>query len=164
MSQNDAKLNGTGAPRKPLSEQLDRLDTILDALDVGLNEVVADAVRKAATAAAQQTADAVAREMLTNPEVARAAAQSGQTAAPPAAAPSWVPPLLDRARRLCQLAWAHRLAVGSSLAAGLIAFFASYLCGPTASSLALAALGATVGAAFASRPARLFAWITGRAD
>ena len=34
-----------GAPRKQLSDQIDRLDGVIDALDEGLKGAVADAVR-----------------------------------------------------------------------------------------------------------------------
>ena len=137
---NDAKLNGQ--PRKSLSEQLDRLDGIIDALDSCLAEVVADAVRKAATEAAQQTAVIVARETLTNTEAA--SAQAVQAAGPPF--------LTERARLACLFAWRHRLAGGLSLSAALAAFAVSYLVGSTASSLALAACGAAAGAALACGP------------
>jgi hypothetical protein len=90
--------------------------------------------------------------MLTNPDVR--AAQAGQTVPAPSL-------LAERTRQACLFVWEHRVAVGSSLAAGLLAFLVSYLVGPTASSLALAA----VGAAFASRPSRLWSWlIAGRAS
>src|SRR4051812_25041566 len=106
MPENATKLNGA-PPRKSLSEQLDRLGGIIDALDLCLGEVVADAVRKAAAEAAQQTAEVVARETLNNTEAARA--QAGQPAAPPF--------LIERARLACEFLWGHRLAAGLSLSA-----------------------------------------------
>ena len=141
MSQNETTLNGR-PPRKQLSEQLDRLDAILDALDAGLGEVVADAVKKAAAEVAQQTAENVTREKLTN--TAATGAQAGQSAAPSF--------LIKRARLACLSLWRHRLAAGASLSAGLASLAVSYLVGPAASSLALAACGAAAGATLACRP------------
>ena len=138
---NDAKLNGQ-PPRKSLSEQLDRLDGIIDALDGCLGEVVADAVNKAAAEAARQTAEIVAGQKLTNNEAA--SARAVQAAAPPF--------LTERARLACQFAWRHRLAACASLSAALASLAASHLVGSAASSLALAACGAAAGAALACRP------------
>ena len=53
------------APRKQLSDQLDRLDAIIDVLADGLPEAVADACREGAR---QAVKDAVV-EILTNPEL-----------------------------------------------------------------------------------------------
>ena len=69
-----------GRPRKQLSEQLDRLDLILDCLADGLNQAVADAAREGTRLAVK---DAIL-EILTNPEL-RAAVRD---AAPPPAAPA----------------------------------------------------------------------------
>jgi hypothetical protein len=77
MSQNNTKVNGS-APRKQLSEQLDRLDNIIDALDEGLKGAVADAVREAVAVAVQEAVQAVVRELLSNPEVLRAVAGAAQ--------------------------------------------------------------------------------------
>ena len=72
----NTKLNG--APRKQLSEQLDRLDTIIDALDEGLKGAVADAVREAVAVAVQEAVQAVVREPLANPDVLRAVTGAAQ--------------------------------------------------------------------------------------
>src|SRR5262245_45139556 len=72
----NTKLNG--APRTQLSEQLDRLDTIIDALDEGLKGAVADAVREAVAVAVQEAVQAVVRELLSNPDVLRAVAGTAQ--------------------------------------------------------------------------------------
>src|SRR6185369_192245 len=53
------------APRKQLSDQLDRLDAIIDVLAEGLPEAVAQACREGAR---QAVKDAVV-EILTNPEI-----------------------------------------------------------------------------------------------
>jgi hypothetical protein len=54
-----------GKARKSLSDQLDRLDSILDVLANGLNEAIADAVKNAVSDAVQQ----VLTEVLTNAEL-----------------------------------------------------------------------------------------------
>jgi hypothetical protein len=62
-----ATMNGNPSrpQRKQLSEQLDRLDTILDGLGEGLNEAIADAAR---TATRMAVKDAVV-ELLINPDL-----------------------------------------------------------------------------------------------
>ena len=83
MSNN--KLNG--APRKQLSEQLDRLDTIIDALDAA----PAQAVRDAVAGAVREAVVAVNAELSTNPDVLApsrpAAAQAAPVARPAAPQP-----------------------------------------------------------------------------
>src|SRR6266487_4294209 len=54
-----------GKPRKQLSDQLDRLDGIIDALAEGLNGAVADAAREGTRLVVK---DAIV-EILTNPEL-----------------------------------------------------------------------------------------------
>jgi hypothetical protein len=54
-----------GKPRKQLSDQLDRLDGIIDALAEGLNQAVADAAREGTRLAVK---DAIV-EIMTNPEL-----------------------------------------------------------------------------------------------
>src|SRR5258705_12974123 len=71
-----ATKNGTGTPRKQLSEQLDRLDGVIDALDEGLKGAVADAVREAVGAAVNQAVQAVLMELMTNPDLQKAARQT----------------------------------------------------------------------------------------
>ena len=71
----NATKNGTGTPRKQLSDQLDRLDTILDVLDEGLKGAVADAVREAVGAAVSEAVQAVLLELMTNPEIRKMAQQ-----------------------------------------------------------------------------------------
>jgi hypothetical protein len=73
-------------PRKQLSDQLDRLDGILDALSDGLNQAVADAAREGTRAALK---DAIV-EILTDPTL-RARLHEA-TAPEPAASPEVVPP------------------------------------------------------------------------
>jgi hypothetical protein len=58
-----------GNVRKSLSEQIDRLDTILDGLAEGLSGAVADAVRASVGLAVQEAVKAVLLEVLGNPAV-----------------------------------------------------------------------------------------------
>jgi hypothetical protein len=64
MSTHTSIINGR-PPRKQLSEQLDRLDSIIDGLCEGLPRAVADAAREGTRAAVK---DAIL-EVLTNPEL-----------------------------------------------------------------------------------------------
>src|SRR6476661_8027626 len=95
-------LNGQ---RKTLATQLDRLDSILDGLAEALNEAVADAVRQSVAAAVGEAVQAAIKEVLTHPELLRAAAaQAGPAPAPtaePATKPSPLRRLLESARRVC---------------------------------------------------------------
>src|SRR3954471_13554838 len=63
------KTNANGQERKTLASQLDRLDPILDALGVGLNEAVARAVRDGVGTAVTAAVQAAVVEVLTNPEL-----------------------------------------------------------------------------------------------
>ena len=61
----NANMTANGkAPRKQLSDQLDRLDSIIDALSEGLNGAVCDAARDGTKSAVRE----VLVELLTNPE------------------------------------------------------------------------------------------------
>jgi hypothetical protein len=73
-----------GKPRKQLSDQLDRLDGIIDALAEGLNGAVADAAREGTRLAVK---DAIV-EILSNPELRALLAPQPAPAAP---APTPVP-------------------------------------------------------------------------
>jgi hypothetical protein len=55
--------------RKSLSEQIDRLDKILDGLAEALNGAVADAVTQAVSLAVKETVQSVLTEVLSNPEL-----------------------------------------------------------------------------------------------
>jgi hypothetical protein len=57
--------NGRAPARKQLSDQLDRLDSIIDALAEGLNQAVADACREGARAAVRE----VLMELISNPDL-----------------------------------------------------------------------------------------------
>ena len=68
--------SSTSSQRKTLASQLDRLDSILDALDIGLKEAVAtavqgaveQAVREAVTQAVTQAVQGLIAEVLSNPD------------------------------------------------------------------------------------------------
>src|SRR4051794_15901647 len=108
-----------GAPRKQLSEQPDRLDTIIDALDVALAEAMRDAV----AGAVREAVVAVTRELITNPDVlaaiAAAAAQAAPVARPTAPEPNQpaqgaAPSVRGRVRRAWEAALAFAAAWGCS--------------------------------------------------
>src|SRR6187397_2744675 len=69
--------------RKLLSEQLDRLDSVIDGLCDGLPEAIAAAAREGTRAAVKDSI----LEVMTNPEL-RALFQNSATVAPAAPAPS----------------------------------------------------------------------------
>ena len=58
-----------GQSRKTLASQLDRLDTILDTLEQGLQEAVASAVQEAVGVAVREAIKGLVTEVLTNPDV-----------------------------------------------------------------------------------------------
>jgi hypothetical protein len=61
-------VNTNGPTRKTLASQLDRLDTILDTLDEGLQEAVASAVQEAVGLAVREAIKGLVEEVLTNPD------------------------------------------------------------------------------------------------
>src|SRR5262249_15521400 len=77
----NATKNGT--PRKLLSEQIDRRDGVIDALDEGLRGAVADAVREAVGAAVNEAVQAVLVQVLTTPEMQKRMRQAAAPAGPP---------------------------------------------------------------------------------
>lgn len=84
-----ATMTNNGSPtrsRKQLSDQLDRLDSILDGLSEALNESITLAVKEAIGVAVQEVVRGVLTELLTNPEIT--ARLQPSLLAPPA-----VPPL-----------------------------------------------------------------------
>jgi hypothetical protein len=64
---NAMSLNGRKRPT--LSEQIGRLDNILDGLAANLNEAVADAVKEAVGVAVKEAIQSILTEVLTNPEL-----------------------------------------------------------------------------------------------
>jgi hypothetical protein len=77
------------AVRKSLADQIDRLDGILDGLADALNESVAEAVRDVITQAVTEAVQAAITEVLSSPELLRAALARHE---PPAPAPEHTPP------------------------------------------------------------------------
>jgi hypothetical protein len=59
----------TNGQRKTLASQLDRLDTILDTLDEGLQGAVASAVQEAVGLAVREAINGLVTEVLTNPDL-----------------------------------------------------------------------------------------------
>jgi hypothetical protein len=82
--------NGNGrTARKSLADQIDRLDRILDGLSDALNESVAQAVRDVITQAVTEAVQAAVTEVLSSPELLRAALARQE---PPVPAPEPTPP------------------------------------------------------------------------
>jgi hypothetical protein len=113
-----ATMTLNGKPRKQLADQLDRLDqqmerhdTILDALAEGLNGAVADATRAGTRLAIK---DAVI-EMLTDPELRTALHKATAPTAP--AKPSLWNRLRQRARELATKVRGVTVATGATIAA-----------------------------------------------
>src|SRR3954466_223156 len=91
------KTTANGQERKTLASQLDRLDAILDALGVGLNEAVATAVQDVVGTAVTAAVQAAVIEVLTNPELLERLRPATQTEP----APSLFGRLARKARGLC---------------------------------------------------------------
>src|SRR4051794_20548368 len=89
------KTNANGQERKTLASQLDRLDAILDALGVGLNEAVASAVQDVVGTAVTAAVQAAVVEVLTNPELLE---RLRPAPAPQPPAPSFFSRLTAKAR------------------------------------------------------------------
>ena len=161
--------------RKPLADQIDRLDGILDGLADALNGAVADAAREGARLAVKEAI----LEVLASPEL------RGLIARPPAAPPTTVPapvpgvwarlkarlaalrdsvaeavkpavhaaaekcrqagPALATARSLLGVAWRFKRVALTGLAVGLATTAASYLA-PHPVSAALTGVGGTLSA------------------
>jgi hypothetical protein len=91
-----------GRRRPSLSEQIDRLDSILDGLADALNEAVATAVKEAVGLAVKEAVQVVLAEVLANAEVLtrlRGAAAGATPAANGAARPNALKSFLGRIRR-----------------------------------------------------------------
>src|SRR5881392_675656 len=71
--------NGKAPARKQLSDQLDRLDAMIDTLAEGLNAAVTDACREGARAAVRE----VLMELISNPDL-MAAVRTSAAPSPPA--------------------------------------------------------------------------------
>ena len=80
------------ARRKTLSDQLDRLDGVIDDLSDGLDQAVAHVVQQAVTTAVQQAIEGLMQTVLNNPELLRnLAAQLGPPAPAAPIAPAEAP-------------------------------------------------------------------------
>ena len=151
------KMSTNGQARKSLSEQIDRLDAMLDGLADGLNDAVAAAVKEAVGVAVKEAIQAVLREALANPEllarlasVAKPAPQPTPKAAKPQA--SWkqrwagvynaVTAKLNAARKWCGRCWqgVRRRAAGVWTRVVMLAGYRRQL-------LIAAGVGVTVGVA-----------------
>src|SRR5262245_22262654 len=84
-----ANMSNGRTQRKQLSDQLDRFDVILDGLAAALNESVADAVRDVVGQVVRESVESTIREVLSSPELLRAALAAH---APPAPVPPAVTP------------------------------------------------------------------------
>jgi hypothetical protein len=76
-------MNVNGRVRPTLSEQIDRLDKVLDGLAEGLNEAVAAAVQAAVGVAVKEAVQAVLTEVLTNPALRAKLGAPATPATPP---------------------------------------------------------------------------------
>ena len=114
----------TNSRRRPtLSEQIDRLDSVLDGLADNLNEAVADAVRSAVGAAVREAVTATLAELRTNPEVLARLRDLAMSVAPMPAAPaeptSKKPTLWDRLGQLWQAVRGRLAGLRARCGAGL---------------------------------------------
>jgi hypothetical protein len=101
-------LNGQRRPN--LSDQINRLDKILDGLAEGLNESVASAVQVAVHSAVKEATETVLRELFTGAAVLPALA-----AAMSPTAPNSKPPALNRVGNACRWLWRKTVAVIKAL-------------------------------------------------
>jgi hypothetical protein len=76
-------MNVNGRVRPTLSEQIDRLDKVLDGMAEGLNEAVAAAVKAAVGVAVKEAVQAVLTEVLTNPAIRAKLGALATPATPP---------------------------------------------------------------------------------
>jgi hypothetical protein len=139
--------NGTG--RRQLSDQIDRLDGVIDALDVGLKGAVTDAVEAVVAVAVKEAVQGVLLEVLTNP----ALRQKIQEASAPA-------PRQDEAARPAGSWWSRACSkvrsaarsfaggIGTALQAARLGWT---LAGDKVKTLAVAAAGVAAGFAYAAR-------------
>ena len=78
-----ATLSSNGRlPRKSLADQIDKLDSILDGLSEAIPEVIADSVRSATTQVVREAVSAAVKEVLSNPDLLRAALAGHAPTAP----------------------------------------------------------------------------------
>jgi hypothetical protein len=145
-----------GPPRKQLSEQIDRLDGVIDALDEGLKGAVSDAVREAVGAAVNEAVQAVLLELMTNAELQKAVRQVSAPAEPPAEKEEQENQQPKPSGSLLSRAWGRVRSAARSCAGGLKQTFraarlAWSLAGDRIKALVLAAAACAAGAAYAAR-------------
>jgi hypothetical protein len=142
-------------PRKQLSDQIDRLDGVIDALDEGLKGAVSDAVRDAVGAAVNEAVQAVLLELLTNAELQKAVRHASAPAEPAPNKNEEQQDKISAGSLLSRLLGRVRSAARSCAAGVRTAFNAArrawQFCGSKARSLVLAAGAAAAGAAYACR-------------
>ena len=172
-----------GRARKTLSDQLDRLDRVIDGLSEALKESVASAVRDATAQAVQQAVQATLTEILTSPELmaligaARAPAPVAEPDPPPPASPAprlrdrigsalgWAGQKIRTAREACSRRmpairprllglWNLRCQLLIALGIGAAAGLVAYTAGPLAAGLLGALAGFTT-----SLAARASLWL-----
>ena len=87
----NSRVNGN-TPRKSLSNQLDRLDKILDGLDGALTGAITEAVKDAVSSAVGEAVRATLMEVMTNPDILALVRGAQSPASPPSAEPPSSPP------------------------------------------------------------------------
>jgi hypothetical protein len=160
---NAATIPNERPARKQLSDQLDRLDGILDALSEGLNGAVAEAVREGTRLAVQ---DAVV-EMMTDPAL-RARLHQATAPAPEPAQPERRPGFWGRLKaKACQAlksvggmaAHVAKTALGGAKAVAQTAMYALRACQGSGRVKKLAGIGVAFGVArFVAPHAVAAAW------
>ena len=114
-----ATLNGRREPRRSLSQELDRLDKMLDGLAEAIPSTIADSVKETVATAVAEAFRATLMEVVANPDIiallrnARPAAASNEQPAPAKA------PLHQQIRQATSSAWKHALA-GLKLAGNFV--------------------------------------------
>jgi len=88
-------------PRKSLADQLDRLDTILDALSDGLNEAVRDTVAHAIQSVVRQAVQTAVSEVLTEVEIDRRRRMESPAAARATTIPGRIVGTVTRMAKSC---------------------------------------------------------------
>jgi hypothetical protein len=114
-----ATLNGRREPRRSLSQELDRLDKMLDGLAEAIPATIADSMKETVSTAVAEAFRATLMEVVANPDIiallrgARTAAASNEQPAPAKA------PLHQQIRKSVSNAWKHALA-GLKLAGNFV--------------------------------------------
>ena len=119
MSNVSANLNGRKESRRSLSQELDRLDKMLDGLAEAIPAVAANSVKEAMTTAVAEAFRATMMEIVANPEII-ALLRDAHTARVSNDAPAPVKvPLHQQIRKATSSVWKHALA-GVRMASGFV--------------------------------------------